>query len=118
MSEEIVNTAPAGEEITSDDKLWAALSWIPWVGWILAIIALLVEPQKNRPFVRFHAVQALAGNIILGVISLLLGITVILACLAPFLYLATIYPAIKAYQGERLEIPWLTQFCKSQGWIS
>ncbi len=118
MSEEIVNTSPTGEEITSDDKLWAALSWIPYVGWILAIIALLVEPQKNRAFVRFHAVQALGASVILGVISIVLGFTVILACIAPFLYLITIYPAIKAYQGEWLEIPWLTEFCKDQGWIS
>jgi uncharacterized membrane protein len=117
MTEEIVNTTPEGEELSSDDKLWAALSWIPWVGWILAVIALLIEPQKNRPFVRFHAVQAIGANIILGILSMVLGITVILACIAPLLWLITIYPAIKAYQGEYLEIPWLTDFCRGQDWI-
>jgi len=117
MTEEIINTTPEGEELSSDDKLWAALSWIPWVGWILAVIALLIEPQKNRPFVRFHAVQAIGANIILGIVSMVLGITVILACIAPLLWLVTIYPAIKAYQGEYLEIPWLTDFCRGQDWI-
>lgn len=117
MTEEIVNTTPEGEELSSDDKLWAALSWIPWVGWILAVIALLIEPQKNRPFVRFHAVQAIGANIILGILSMILGVTVILACIAPLLWLITIYPAIKAYQGEYLEIPWLTDFCRGQDWI-
>ncbi len=117
MTEEIVNTTPEGEELSSDDKLWAALSWIPWVGWILAVVALLIEPQKNRPFVRFHAVQAIGANIILGILSMILGVTVILACIAPLLWLITIYPAIKAYQGEYLEIPWLTDFCRGQDWI-
>jgi uncharacterized membrane protein len=117
MTEEITKTPPSDQEVTSDDKLWALLSWIPWVGWILAIIALLMEPQKDRAFVRFHAVQAIGANIIIGVVSLVLGITVILACVSPFLGLVTIYPAIKAYQGEWLELPWLTQFCKGQGWI-
>ena len=117
MTEEIINTTPEEGELSSDDKLWAALSWIPWVGWILAVIALLIEPQKNRPFVRFHAVQAIGANIILGIVSMVLGITVILACIAPLLWLVTIYPAIKAYQGEYLEIPWLTDFCRGQDWI-
>jgi len=117
MSEEL-NTAPQAEvEVSSDDKLWAMLSWIPWFGVILAIISLVIEPQKDQPFIRFHAVQAIGANIIIGILSILLGITVILSCLVPFLGLVTIYPAIKAYQGEWLELPWLTEFCKSQGWI-
>lgn len=117
MTEEIINAPYSDEEVSSDDKLWAMLSWIPWIGFILAIIALLMEPQKDRAFVRFHAVQAIGASVIIGIVSLILGITVILACVTPFLGLVTIYPAIKAYQGEWLELPWLTEFCKSQGWI-
>jgi uncharacterized membrane protein len=117
MTEEIVEVPYSDEEVSDDDKLWALLSWIPWVGWIMAIIALVAEPQKSRPFVRFHAVQAIGATVIIGIVSLILGITVVLACITPFLGLVTIYPAIKAYQGEWFEIPWLTQFCKDQGWI-
>lgn len=119
--EENVGT-PMGEEevvqtISDDDKLWAALSWLPWVGWILAIIALLIEPQKDRAFVRYHAVQALVANAILTIISIVLGITVILSCIAPFLWVVLLYPAVKAYQGEWVEIPFVTDFSKNQGWI-
>jgi uncharacterized membrane protein len=117
MTEEIIKTPYSDEELDDDDKLWAMLSWIPWVGFILAIIALLIEPQKDRAFVRFHAVQAIGANVIIGIVSLILAFSVVLACLTPFLGLVTIYPAIKAYQGEWLELPWLTGFCKDQGWI-
>ncbi len=113
---------PTGEEemaaeVTQDDKLWGLLSWLPWVGWILAIVALLIEPQKERPFVRYHAVQSLAANVVLVVVSIILGVTVVLSCVAPFVWLALIYPAVKAYQGEWVEIPVVTDFCKNQGWI-
>jgi uncharacterized membrane protein len=117
MAEKIIETNPAVEEITDDDKLWGMLSWLPFVGWLLAIIALLIEPQKNQPFIRHHAVQALAANVVLGIISIILSVSVILACLAPFLTLVLIYPAVKAYQGETIQIIWLTDFCKEQGWI-
>ncbi len=121
MAEENVG-APMGEEevtpqVTDDDKLWGLLSWLPWVGWILAIIALVIEPQKDRAFVRHHAIQSLAANVVLAVVSIILGVTVILACIAPFLWLILIWPAIKAYQGEMVEIPFVTDFCKNQGWI-
>jgi uncharacterized membrane protein len=105
------------QEVTQDDKLWALLSWLPWVGWILAIIALLIEPQKDRPFVRYHAVQSLAANVVLTILSIILGATVILACLSPVLWLVLIYPAVEAYQGKWVAIPWLTEFCRNQGWI-
>ena len=59
------------EDITSDDKLWAALGYpIP----LIAIIALLLEDKKERPFIRFHAIQSLAFNIVLWVVIVLLSI--------------------------------------------
>lgn len=117
MPEEILNTTPSSDEITDDDKLWAMLSWLPFVGWILAIVALVIEPQKNRPYIKHHAVQALTANVLLAVVSIIFAVTVILSCLAPFLTLILIYPAIKAYQGEELEITFITDFCKNQGWL-
>jgi len=117
MTEEITNAPYADIEVSDDDKLWAMLSWIPWLGVVLAVITLLIEPQKDRPFVRFHAVQSIGANIIIGILSSLLVITVLLSCITPILGLVTIYPAIKAYRGEWFEIPWLAEFCKNQGWI-
>jgi len=117
MAEENVAPVEGTGEVTQDDKLWALLSWLPWVGWILAIIALLIEPQKTRPFIRYNAVQALAVNIILAVLSAILSPTCVGSILVFILWLATIYWCIKSYQGEWLTIPFITDFCKKQGWI-
>jgi uncharacterized membrane protein len=101
-------------DITSDDKLWSALSYP--IG-IVAIVILLVEKMKNRPFQKYHAVQALAVNVIIVIASIVLGWTVILACVPLLLWLVTFYWAFRAYKGEYFEIPGLTNFLKGQGWI-
>lgn len=52
MSEQV----PPTQEITSDDKLWALLSYI--LTPLVPIIVLLLEDKKNRPFIKVHAMQA------------------------------------------------------------
>ena len=101
-------------EIDSNDKLWAALSYP--IG-IIAIVILLVESMKERPFQKYHAVQALAVNVILVILTIVLGWTVVLACVPMLLWFVTLYWAYKAYQGEYFEIPGLTPFLKGQGWL-
>ena len=100
-------------DITSDDKLWAALSYI--LSPIIPIIMLLMEEKKNRSFIRFHAVQSLVAGIAIGII---VGIILIptLGC-GGLLYLIMFFWAYKAYQGEYFEIPVLTNFIKNQGWV-
>jgi uncharacterized membrane protein len=99
---------PVDLGITSDDKLWALLSYlIP----IVAIIVLLMEDKKNRPFIKFHAVQAIAVTVVLTVLA-----TVTLGC-GSILFLVMIYWGIKAYQGEYVTIPVVTDFIKKQGWV-
>jgi len=102
------------DEITSNDKLMAALSYP--IG-IVAIVILLVEDMKGRPFQKYHAVQALAVNVILLVLGIVLSFTVILACVPLLLWLVTLYWAYEAYQGKYFEIPGLTPFLKGQGWL-
>lgn len=102
------------DEITSNDKLMAALSYP--IG-IVAIVILLVEDMKSRPFQKYHAVQALAVNVILVVLGLALSWTVILACVPLLLWLVTFYWGYEAYQGKSFEIPGLTPFLKGQGWL-
>jgi len=98
-------------DISSDDKLWAALSYpIALVG----IIALLMEDKKERPFIRFHAVQSIVFNIILLVLIILLSIPT-LGCVS-LLWLVTLWPAYDAYQGRYTRIPILTNFVLKQGW--
>jgi len=53
------------EESTSDDRLWAALGYpIP----IISLVLLLMEEKKDIPFLRFHAVQSIAVNIVIWVL--------------------------------------------------
>ena len=101
-------------DINDQDKLMAALSYPIF---IVALIILLVEDMKNRPFQKYHAVQALAVNVVIIVLSIVLGWTVILACVPLLLWLVTFYWAFKAYQGEYFEIPVITNFIKGQGWV-
>lgn len=94
-------------DVTSDDKLWALLSYlIP----IVAIVVLLMEDKKARPFIKFHAVQSLAATVVLTILA-----TVTFGC-GSILYLALIWWGIKAYQGEYVTIPVVTDFIKKQGW--
>jgi uncharacterized membrane protein len=121
MAEEY--TAPAGGDITDNDKLMAALSYpIP----LVAIIILVAEDMKSRPFQKYHAVQALAANIALWVIIGVLGcvlaaITFFIGGLcglgAILLWFITLYWAYEAYQGKYFEIQWLTNFLKGQNWL-
>lgn len=109
-------TIPSSSDITQDDKLWAILSWILWIP---AIIALLMEDKKNRPFIKYNAVMALAVGIVL---SVLIGIISAVTCgIGAVTALAWIYPIIlgvKAYQGNWVTVPWLTDFVKQRGWAS
>jgi uncharacterized protein len=94
-------------EITSDDKLWAALAYV--FSPLVPIILMLMEDKKNRPFLKAHMAQAL----ILGIITMLLyG-----ACgLGLLVLIYQLFLAYKSYQGEYVEIPVITNFVKGQGW--
>ncbi|MDK1028713.1 MAG: DUF4870 domain-containing protein [Anaerolineae bacterium] len=109
-----MSEAPKNADATSDDKLWAALGYP--IG-LIAIIMLLMEDKKARPFIKYHAVQSIAANIAFIIISIILGITVVGGVCVPFLWLVFFYWAYKAYQGELFEIPVITNFIKGQGWV-
>jgi len=108
MSEESkVNT------ISSDDRLWAALTYI--FSPIVPIILLLLDDYKNRPYIRYHSFQALVVGIILAILVPIIAIFT-LGCGA-ILWLIMFYWAYKAYQGEWFEIPIVTDFVMKQGWV-
>ena len=113
-----MNQAPMNPQmstdVTSDDKLWAALGYpIP----VIAVIVLLMEDKRARQFIKFHAVQSLALWVVYAVLSIILGITVILGICVPVLWLAFFYPAYLAYQGQKFEVPFVTNFIRNQGWV-
>jgi len=101
-------------DITSDDRIWAALSWIPisplWP--IFAIIALLIEDKKDRAFIRYNAVLSIATGVIL------IPLSIITCGCAALIYLVFFYWAFVAYQGQIVEIPFVTDFARNQGWVN
>ena len=111
MEENISTTGTT--ETTSDDRLWAALSWIPvsplWP--IVAIVALLMENTKDRPFIRHHAVLSIATGVVL------IPISIVTCGLGALVYLVFFYWAYVAYQGQKFEVPVVSDFCRKQGWI-
>ncbi|MGD2077096.1 MAG: hypothetical protein PVH18_01855 [Chloroflexota bacterium] len=111
MSDDYQEATTASADISDDDRLWAALAWIPisplWP--IIAVVLLLMPEKRERPFINYHAILAL----ITGVVGILLSFL----CVGVIILLAMFYYAFKAYQGERVNIPVLTDFAESQGWI-
>ena len=100
--------------VTDDEKYLALFSYV--FAPIAPLIIMLTkgdEYKKNKPFVHYHYVQGLA----LSVVGMICTITVILSCFAPLILIASIYYGIKAYRGEPVVIPGLTDFLKNQKWV-
>ncbi len=123
------------EQLTTDnDKLLTAISYIFWP---LAVIILVSEANRERPFQRYHAVQALGLNVVIAIVCAFLGcfygiivaiaaaiadiLGTLLSCLAAPLWLIPVvflfWCAYRAYKGEKFEIPVLTEFMQGQGWL-
>ncbi|MHB8133987.1 MAG: DUF4870 domain-containing protein [Anaerolineaceae bacterium] len=99
-------------EVSSDDKLMAALAYV--FSPIVPVILLLMEDKKNRPFIKAHNAQALAiGIVMIIVVPILAAVT--FGC-GGILWLVMLYWAYKAYKGEYVNIPVITDFVKKQGW--
>ncbi|MBK8617455.1 MAG: hypothetical protein IPN96_10180 [Anaerolineales bacterium] len=98
---------PMSSDISSDDKLWAMLGYlIP----LIAIVVLFMEDKKNRPYVKFNAVQSIAATVVLTIIS-----TITLGC-GSILFFAMLWWAYQAYQGQDVKIPMISDFIRNQGW--
>jgi uncharacterized membrane protein len=103
-----MNDDPMMAEVTSDDKLWAALAYV--FSPLVPVILMLWDEKKGRPFIRAHNVQSLVTGIVFIVIS-----SVTLGC-GTILWLLMFWWAYKAYQGEMVEIPVISNLVKNQGW--
>ena len=106
-------------EVTNDDKLWALLSYLFTP--LVPIIILFLEDKKQRPYIKAHYIQALVlgvALIILGtILSLIPIINIIMAFIWPIAWLViVIVYGVKAYQGQMINIPVITNFVKSQKW--
>jgi uncharacterized protein len=103
-------------DITSDDKLWALLAYI--FSPLVPVIILLMPDKKARPFLKAHNVQALSWGIVGWALSMVgYALFFIPGCLIQIAYfIITILWAMKAYRGEYINIPVITNFVKGQGW--
>jgi uncharacterized membrane protein len=68
-----------------------------------------MEDKKDRPFIKYHAILALITGIV--------GIVLSFLCVGIIIILAMFYFAYKAYQGEEVRIPVLSDFAENQGWV-
>jgi uncharacterized membrane protein len=115
MEENQVPTAAETVEISDDDKLWALLGWITG---IVALIALFMEDKKQRPFIKYNAVMALVVIVVISVlVSIISAITCGIGAVTAVAFIYPIYLGIQAYQGKWVEVPWVTDFVKKQGWV-
>ena len=111
-----MSQAPMSPDVTSDDKLWAALGY-PIV--LVAIIVLFMDDKKNRPYIKFHAVQSIAANVVFFVLATIITtVTIGFGGLCvPLIWLVFLYWAYQAYQGQDVKIPFVTDFIRNQGWV-
>ena len=101
-----MSQAPVSSDITSDDKLWAALAYV--FSPLVPIILMFMEDKKNRPYIKANNMQALILGIITAVTSAF--------CIGIVVWIYQLYLAYQAYQGQTINIPIITDFCKNQGW--
>ncbi|HLE28316.1 MAG TPA: hypothetical protein VI793_09375 [Anaerolineales bacterium] len=104
-----MSTEPTMSDVTSDDKLWALLTYL--LSPIAPIVIFLLADKKDRPFIKAHNVQAL----ILGIITVALG-SITFGCLGLVGWLYQLYCGFQAYKGKMVTIPLITNFVKNQGW--
>jgi uncharacterized protein len=99
-------------EVTSDDRLWAALAYV--FSPLVPVILMLMEDKKNRPFIRAHNAQALVlGIVMIVLVPIIAGIT--FGC-GSVIWFIMVYWAYKAYKGEMVTVPVVTDFVRNQGW--
>ena len=103
---------PMLEANTSDDRIWATLAYI-FSPWISLFMLVFMKNQKTSAFLKYHSTQALVWGFSWIILSAF-GVGI---CLFPFVLIYSIYLGIKAYSGELVQIPFVTNFIRNQGWI-
>ena len=92
---------PPAPEISMDDKLWALLAYL--FSPLIPLMILFTGDKRQRPFLRAHLFPAL----LLGLVNVLNAI----------LSLFLIYWGIKAFKGQKVEIPILSDFIRDHDWV-
>ena len=117
--------APKVTGLEDNDRIMAALAYILW--FVGSAIVLLSKDMKGRPYQRYHAIQGLGLSVVVTVYSVVaifiaLAGTVIGICCCFWALVVpgpavAIYYAYRAYQGEYVTIPILTNLMITEGWL-
>lgn len=104
--------------LTSDDKTWGGLSYIPIVG----LVVLFLQEKASRPFIKKQAVQSVALAAVVFLATLLVGWIPLIGWLFSFLVwlgfaIYMLMNLIKALNGNDVNVPVITEFVRKQGWI-
>ena len=100
-------------DVNNEDRWWAALAYA--LTPFSALLMYVLKEPKNRPFVQAHLLQAL----ILGLINAALAASIGWLCLGLVNLVITLYQlvlAYRAYRGEAVVIPFITDLIRNQGW--
>jgi uncharacterized membrane protein len=93
----------------------SASKWLAVLGYIfvlVAVIALFIDPYKDEDFVRFHAIQAIALQVLIWLTG---WIPIVGWIIAVVLIVFSIIAIVKAIGDEYYEVPVIYGFVK--GWI-
>ncbi len=110
----------AASNLSNDQKAWGVLSYL----WIVSIVALVMK--KNDDFIRFHANQGLllfVCSVVVMLVQRLAGwpgyfLYNLLNLLNLVILIVAVIGIVKAWQGEKWEIPVIGQYAKGLGdWI-
>ena len=113
----------------SNDKILAGLSYVTQIVLpaVLPAVLMLTGEGKRSPFIRYHAIQSLALLVAAVLYEIVAGIVFVVVsalvpCFACGIWLVFLLPLVPvvyygwlAFQGQYVEIPWLTRFLKRNG---
>ena len=112
-----------GEAASGDDKTWGAIAHLSvYLSWFLGPIVVMLMYQEKSPYIKYHAIQALIGQIALTVVGTFAGIVIgvigaftcgvgyVLYLPFSLLVFVPLYGAYKAYSGEWSGFPLVSQF--------
>ena len=102
MPDQYGNTLPPPANSGLSDNIAGGLAYITIIP---AIIFLVIEPYKSRPFVRFNCFQCLAifvVQLIIGILSVFIHILGILSFIIGILALVA---CVMAFMGKKFAIP-------------
>jgi uncharacterized membrane protein len=108
----ITSTTPSG--LSSESKLWAALCYVFPV--LMFIVVYVMEDKKKDRFILFHAWQSMLFALGTWVVAMVIATVTfgIGAICFPLLFIAYLYFAYKAYQGEKFLLPVVGEFAEKQ----